>query len=287
MDHLVVQLEKDLDELTLLKGYVENESLLFHKLHPFAPALSKFINIVRSIISEISSVRDNLDSLLNNKTQAKFVELLRPILGNLGADIEIVNYILNEHLTTSFHIRIYPSFVYAFWESMGRGASMLINCCINCRLSGDEPFASSFPANLSDQINVGTSDTTPSNSLSQAERSTARRPSLSLPISLSQSQKRLPSKTIEETLFAGLQYFDTNSRSKKIKSMVERRKFYQTEVNLHDEEKLFLPSSCGGCEAFDRTVHSDERDAENHSGVSREKVSVPQWYLPIQYFLFL
>ena len=77
VDHLLSQLEKDLDELTLLKGYVENEALVFHKLQLFGPALSTFISTLRSIVSEISSVRDNLDCLLHNKTQAKFVELGR------------------------------------------------------------------------------------------------------------------------------------------------------------------------------------------------------------------
>jgi len=110
VDHLLIELDKDLNELTMLKLFVESEALIFPSLKRYAAALSKFISILKNIVYEVSSVRDTLKSLLHNKTQAKFVDLLRPILEDLSADIEILIYILNEHIGvgSGFTIRIFP-----------------------------------------------------------------------------------------------------------------------------------------------------------------------------------
>ena len=127
----MIQLLKDLDELTVLKSYVESEALVFHKLQLLCPALDTFIDTVRQIISEITSIRDVLDSLLHNRTQAKFVQIFRPMLSNLGADIEILLFIVDEHLTFSYNVLIYPRFVYAAWTSFNLFMGKIIDRLID------------------------------------------------------------------------------------------------------------------------------------------------------------
>lgn len=127
----MTQLLKDLDELTVLKSYVESEALVFHKLQLLCPALDTFIETVRQIISEITSIRDVLNSLLHNRTQAKFVQIFRPMLSNLGADIEILLFIVDEHLTFSYNVLIYPHFVYAAWTSFNLFMGKIIDRLID------------------------------------------------------------------------------------------------------------------------------------------------------------
>ena len=127
----MIQLLKDLDELTVLKSYVESEALVFHNLQLLCPALDTFIDTVRRIISEITSIRDVLDSLLHNRTQAKFVQIFRPMLSNLGADVEILLFIVDEHLTFSYNVLIYPHFVYAAWTSFNLFMGKIIDRLID------------------------------------------------------------------------------------------------------------------------------------------------------------
>lgn len=129
----MIQLLKDVDELTVLKSYVESEALVFHKLQLLCPALDTFIDTVRQIISEITSIRDVLNSLLHNRTQAKFVQIFRPMLSNLGADIEILLFIVDEHLTFSYNVLIYPHFVYAAWTSFNLFMGKIIDRLIDGR----------------------------------------------------------------------------------------------------------------------------------------------------------
>jgi hypothetical protein len=197
----VVQLEKDLDELTVLKSFAESEALVFHKLQPFGPALGKFTETVRLIVDEISSVRDNLDTLLHNRTQAKFVEILRPILGNLGADIEIVICIAEEHLTSAYNIRIYPTFVYTASEAMNYAVELFFDCLLNCRI--------------------------PSNSSQYSQESRVSSP------------QRMSSRkeSVDESYQAtATRYFDSSSKSIKMKSMNDRRNFFKVSPRLEDEE---------------------------------------------------
>lgn len=190
-------MEKDLDELTVLKSFVESEALLFHKLQPFGPALGKFTESVRLIVDEISSVRDNLDSLLHNRTQAKFVEILRPILGNLGADIEIVIFIAEEHLTSAYNIRLYPTFVYSAWGALSFAVEWFFDCLLNCRMP-----------------------------------STTQEPRVSSPQRMS-SRKEAVDESYQAT---ATRYFDSTSKSIKMKSMTERRNFFKGTTRLQDEE---------------------------------------------------
>ena len=74
---------------------------------------------MRNVVFEVSSIRDTFKSLLHNKTQAKFVDLLRPILEDLNADIEILIFILDEHMGvgSEFTVRILPAVVRSSWDS--------------------------------------------------------------------------------------------------------------------------------------------------------------------------
>ena len=240
IDHLLVQLEKDVSELVVLKSFVESEALVFHKLEFFGPALGDFIKIVLLIMDEISSVRDNLDVLLHNRTQAKFVEILRPILGNLGADIEIVICIADEHLTSNFNIRIYPDFVYQAWASLTYGGGCLFDCLLHCKLSGNNTSSAS----------TSTSSSSPDNRAS-----------------ISQRMSRKDSSD-ENNQATASRYFDSSSRSIKMKSMYDRRKFFRGSLSVpeEDEEKLFCPDS----------IHHDEKEDECHveAAIPRQKNQV-------------
>lgn len=206
IDLLVAQLDKDLDELSTLRTFVESEALIFHKLQPFGPALEKFIKIVRLVVDEISSVRDNLDSLLHNRTQAKFVEILRPNLGNLGADIEIIICIADEYLTSTFNIRIYPDFMYITWACLNSIAATSFDVlCYRGSQSG-------------------------SSSPSAESRANSVRMS---------SMKETPSSSGVTTA----EYFESSSRSVRLKSMYDRRRFFNassaTVGDQEEEEELF------------------------------------------------
>ena len=286
MDHLLSLLEKDLDELTILKGYVENEALVFHKLQLFGPALSTFISTLRSIVSEISSVRDNLDCLLHNKTQAKFVELLRPILGNLGADIEIVMWIMNEHLTTTYHVRIYPAIIYQSWSFMGDLVAVIYDYFVDRRIPESiSAMASPNPSSPSHSYSAESENNemrARKNSFyyNSTGSSSERIPGIlnhnlgarSPGGGLTSSQKGFSARTFD-ALSDGVRYFEAGSKSIKIKSMLDRRKFYHVSRHPDEEEKLFTsPSSdCGGCEGSDRTAHMDghsdaDTDIESKGG---------------------
>jgi hypothetical protein len=215
IDHLLVQLEKDVTELSVLKSFVENEALVFHKLEFFGPALGDFIKIVLLIMDEISSVRDNLDVLLHNRTQAKFVEILRPILGNLGADIEIVICIADEHLTRNFNIRIYPDFVYKAWSYFIYGGGCLFDCLLHCKRSGNNS-----------ALTI-TSTSSPDNRASMSQRMSRK------------------DSSDENNQATASRYFDSSSRSIKMKCMYDRRKFFRGSFLIpeEEEEKLFCPDS--------------------------------------------
>jgi hypothetical protein len=53
VDHLVEQIEKDLDELVLLKTYVDTEALLFPSLERYSTALGVITTIVRKIVIQV------------------------------------------------------------------------------------------------------------------------------------------------------------------------------------------------------------------------------------------
>lgn len=129
MDHLVAQLLKDLDELTLLKTFVETEALVFFPLFRFGPALGKFINVVSKIVFQIIAIREILERLLHNKTQAKFVKFLKPSLEDLSADMEILVFMVDEYMGigTSFTIRVYPTFIYILYDQL----RYYFCCCCN------------------------------------------------------------------------------------------------------------------------------------------------------------
>lgn len=216
----------------MLKSYVESEALVFHKLEFFGPALGNFIKTVLLIMDEISSVRDNLDVLLHNRTQAKFVEILRPILGNLGADIEIVICIADEHLTSNFNIRIYPDFIYRGWSCLTYSAGCLFDCILKRKLPGNSTNSSQ--------------DTRASASLSQKI-----------------SSRKEPAD--ENNQSTASRYFDSSSRSIKMKSMYDRRNFFKvSSTGLEEEENLFV-----------RDNTHDEKDEEIHvEAAPRKKMQV-------------
>ena len=191
----------------MLKSYVESEALVFHKLQPFGSALGKFTDTVRLIVDEISSVRDNLDSLLHNRTQAKFVEILRPILGNLGADIEIVICIAEEHLTSAYNVRIYPTFVYSAWEALNNAVELFFDCLLNCRML--------------------------SNSSHYNQESRASSPQRN------SSRKEAADESYQAT---ATRYFDSTSKSIKMKSMTDRRNFFKKSPrsDFEEEENLMF-----------------------------------------------
>jgi hypothetical protein len=230
----VVQLEKDLDELTALKSFVESEALVFHKLQPFGPALGKFTETVRLIVDEISSVRDNLDSLLHNRTQAKFVEILRPILGNLGADIDIVICIAEEHLTRAYNIRIYPTFVYRAWEATNYAVELCFDCLLNCRM--------------------------PPSSSQESRVSSPQRMS---------SRKESADESYQAT---ATRYFDSTSKSIKMKSMNDRRNFFKVSPRLEDEEVENLMF-----QANRERERDGERDLEKGPTALRRNTEVRSW----------
>ena len=207
----MIQLLKDLDELTILKSYVESEALVFHKLQLFCPALSAFIDIVRQIISEIISIRDVLDSLLHNRTQAKFVQIFRPILSNLGSDIEILLFIVDEHLTLSFNVMIYPPIIYEAWSSFNLFVGKIMDRLIDGRTSQQE----SFPGNLyGRKASQGTGGIVNSTDIEMENNPMRNR------------------------------YFDADSQSVKVKGIHDRRSYFLTSSssceyseNLREEEE--------------------------------------------------
>ena len=282
VDHLVTQLEKVLDELTLLKGYVESEALVFHKLQLFAPALSKYIDIVRLIVSEITSMRENLNYLVHNKTQAKFVEVLRPILGNLGADIEIINFIISEHLTTTFHIRIYPNFVYTLWDRYMYYATLFVDFLVDGRINQPTPSSTSspiFPTSYNHPSSSSSSASShfptssyhpygqsnyPPSSLPYSSSSSSSYPCqpLSKPSSLSPNDYQLELEFDKNCDHISQRYFDSHSKSRKIKSMHDRRTFFQNiPPPPPPEEEFFLDSHLRG-ERTDRTARTAGTDLE-------------------------
>lgn len=206
----------------MLKLYVESEALIFPSLKRYAAALSKFINILRKIVYEVSAVRDTLKSLLHNKTQAKFVNLLRPILEDLSADIEILICILNEHmgLGSGFTIRILPAAVYLSLDSV-----------IHAIFS---PF-------------YGSSNITSIGSLVSSDQN------------MTYSSPRLASSRFHEIDINGdfdkkdHRYVEHNSRDHKISFMLHRRNLYRK--NLHTaEDGIFFGSSIGVEKAGHRDV---------------------------------
>ena len=235
MDHLLSQLEKDLDELTLLKGYVENEALVFHKLQLFGPALTKYITTVRLISSELSSMRENLDSLLHNETQAKFVQLLRPVLGHLAADIEIINYIIGEYMTTVFHVRIYPRFIHTAWNSLQNLSSSLLDLFLDRRWPrtvSNSRYSSSLPS-----VQPPMPSSIPSFSSDQFE-----------------------SVAFDNSDHISCKYFDSHSRSRKVKYMHDRRTFFRNS-STQPEEEIFLDYPAIVVETG--SVHTKQNDIEN------------------------
>ena len=213
----MIQLLKDLDELTVLKSYVESEALVFHKLRLFCPALSAFIDIVRQIISEIISIRDVLDSLLHNRTQAKFVQIFRPILSNLGSDIEILLFIVDEHLTLSFNVLIYPPIIYEAWSSF----NLLMGKIIDRLIDGKPRQQESLSGNqYKRKASQSTGDTVDNMDVEMENNPMRNR------------------------------YFDADSQSVKVKGIHDRRSYFLTSSsscehsdNLEEEEKCF--SVCG------------------------------------------
>ena len=191
---------------------MESEALIFHKLQPFGPALEKFIGIVLLVVDEISSVRDNLDSLLHNRTQAKFVEILRPNLGNLGADIEIVICIADEYLTSAFNIRVYPDFMYSTWSFLnGIAATSFDVLCSRRHQSGASSPSPESRANSS--VRISSAKETSSSGATSSE------------------------------------YFESSSRSVRMKSMYDRRRFFKASSatgNQEEEEELFQQERSSG-----------------------------------------
>lgn len=240
----MIQLLKDLDELTVLKSYVESEALVFHKLQLFCPALSAFIDIVRKIISEVISIRDVLDSLLHNRTQAKFVQIFRPILSNLGSDIEILLSIVDEHLTLSFNVLIYPPVIYEAWSSVNLLMGKIIDRLIDGKPNQQEILSGNQYGRKADQGTGGGVNNTDIEMESNPMRN---------------------------------RYFDADSQSVKVKGIHDRRSYFLTfsspsesSENLEEEEKSFsaYDDVCG--DAVNRTGSSF--DGGNHRGVDRDHV---------------
>ena len=251
----MIQLLKDLDELTILKSYVESEALVFHKLQLFCPALSAFIDIVRQIISEIISIRDVLDSLLHNRTQAKFVQIFRPILSNLGSDIEILLFIVDEHLTLSFNVMIYPPIIYEAWSSFNLFVGKIMDRLIDGRTSQQE----SFPGNLyGRKASQGTGGIVNSTDIEMENNPMRNR------------------------------YFDADSQSVKVKGIHDRRSYFLTSSssceyseNLREEEegKCFsvYDDVCGdavarpGRRTVGRRGDGDQRVPSPHPGAPGQR----------------
>jgi hypothetical protein len=198
----------------MLKLFVESEALIFPSLKRYAAALSKFISILRNIVYEVSSVRDTLKSLLHNKTQAKFVDLLRPILEDLSADIEILIYILNEHIGVGsrFTVRILPAAFHSSWDSMVSAISALFYS------------PSKGPTIVS---------------------------SISGERDMTSSPQRLHSTRNHEIDISGdaerkdHEYKKHNLRDRKIRNMSNRRNLYQEDMHTAEERIFFSPSNGG------------------------------------------
>jgi hypothetical protein len=243
----VIQLLKDLDELTVLKSYVESEALVFHKLQLFCPALSAFIDIVRQIISEIISIRDVLDSLLHNRTQAKFVQIFRPILSNLGSDIEILLFIVDEHLTLSFNVFLYPPVIYETWSSFNLLVGKIIDRLIDGKPNQQESFSGNLYGKKVSQGTVGIVD--------------------NVDIEMENNPMRN-------------RYFDADSQSVKVKGIHDRRSYFLTssssseysegEEEEEEGEKCFTvyDDVCG--DAVNHT--SSSVDSGVHRGSNRDHV---------------
>jgi hypothetical protein len=232
----VIQLLKDLDELTVLKSYVESEALVFYKLQLFCPALSAFIDIVRQIISEIISIRDVLDSLLHNRTQAKFVQIFRPILSNLGSDIEILLFIVDEHLTLSYNVFIYPPIIYETWSSFNLFVGKIFDRLIDGKPNQQEPFSGNQYERKASKDTGGTVN--------------------DIDIEMENNPMRN-------------RYFDADSQSVKVKGIHDRRSYFLTSSssseyfeNLEKEEEEEEEEKCF-------TVYDDVcGDAVNHTSSS-------------------
>ena len=263
MDHLLSLLEKDLDELTLLKGYVENEALVFHKLQLFGPALTKYITTVRLISSELSSMRENLDSLLHNDTQAKFVQYLRPVLGHLAADIEIINFIIGEYMTTVFHVRIYPTFIYSLWDYLGKASSSLLDLLVDRRwpLCGSNgSFSSSYSSSPQ-----------------------SFQPPMSSSIS-SSSYGQYELEALNDNDHISCKYFDSHSRSRKIKYMHDRRTYFRNNLTQPEEES-FLNFSARDVQTD--SAHIVQDDIENYSVPNSHAPSEVCTHSPLHIFYYI
>jgi hypothetical protein len=204
----------------MLKLFVESEALIFPSLKRYAAALTKFISILRNIVYEVSSVRDTLKSLLHNKTQAKFVDLLRPILEDLSTDIEILIYILNEHMGvgSGFTVRVLPAAFYSSWYSI-------------CALFCGSPNSTSIGSSMTGEINM-----------------------------LSSSQKLPSTRCHEIDINGDIEkkdhrYIEHNLRDRKIKNMSNRRNLYQ-EGKHTAEERAFISPGNGGEKLHNGDVES-------------------------------
>lgn len=247
----MIQLLKDLDELTVLKSYVESEALVFHKLQLFCPALSAFIDIVRQIISEIISIRDVLDSLLHNRTQAKFVQIFRPILSNLGSDIEILLFIVDEHLTLSFNVFIYPPIIYETWSSF----NLLVGKIMDRLIDGKTNQQESFPENqYGRKVSRGRAGIVNNKDIEMENNPMRNR------------------------------YFDADSQSVKVKGIHDRRSYfltssssYEYSENLKEEEeekgKCFSAYDDVGGDAVNHTSSSVDRGSNRDHVEDVEKGS--------------
>jgi hypothetical protein len=211
----------------MLKLFVESEALIFPSLKRYAAALTKFISILRNIVYEVSSVRDTLKSLLHNKTQAKFVDLLRPILEDLSADIEILIYILNEHMgvDSGFTVRVLPAAFYSSWDSI---------CALFCGSSNSTSISSS----MSSEINM-----------------------------LSSSQKLPSTRCHEIDISGDVEmrdhrYIEHNLRDRKTRNMSKRRNLYQ-EGKHTAEERAFISPGNGGEKPHNGDVESGGREKSN------------------------
>lgn len=188
--------------------------------------------------------------------------------------------IMNEHLTTAYHIRLYPSVVYQFWSCLGDSTAFVFDHFI-CRrrhervtavVSPSSPSHSNVNLNAADSdyyCEADSGDTSNRNTTSSLRSEgtsgnlSARSPGRASMLSKkSMPQRGLSARTLD-TLSDGIRYFEAGSKSIKIKSMLDRRKFYHDTRHPDEEEKLFSsssPSHCGGCEGFDHSTNIDRND---------------------------
>lgn len=216
----------------MLKLFVESEALIFRSLKRYAAALTKFISILRNIVYEVSSVRDTLKSLLHNKTQAKFVNLMRPILEDLSADIEILIYILKEHVgvDSEFTVRVFPAAFYSSWDSI---------CALFCGSSNSTSIGNS----MTSEINM-----------------------------LSSSQKLPSTRCHEIDISGDVEmrdhiYIEHNLRDHKTRNMSKRRNLYK-EGKHTAEERAFISPGNGGEKLHNGDVESGGREESNTTEVS-------------------